>query len=213
MDGFAPVSRAFFEHDVFQVAPTLLGGLLRRSDGEGTVAIRVTEVEAYAGERDPGAHAFRGPTKRNATMFGPAGHVYCYFSYGLHHAVNLVTTGTGRPYGCLVRAGEVVEGLELARRRRLAGRSSALADRDLARGPGRVAQALGATLADDGADLFGGPWAFLAPVTPAAVATGPRVGVSGEAGQFPWRYWIPGDPTVSAYRPGRAAAPRAPQPR
>ena len=203
VDGFTPVDRAFFERDVFEVAPTLLGCYLERSDASGTVGIRITETEAYAGERDPGAHAYRGQTARNATMFGEAGHVYCYFTYGLHHAVNLVTNRAGVPYGCLIRAGEVVEGEELARvRREGASRVRPLLPPDLARGPGSLAQALGATLLDNGADLFGGNWRFLVPgqqiVVP--VTTGPRVGVRGHAGTFPWRYWISGDPTVSRYR-------------
>ncbi|MFB2597385.1 DNA-3-methyladenine glycosylase [Herbiconiux sp. P17] len=206
--GYRSTDRAFFERDVLDVAPDLLGCVLRRSDDDGVVAIRITEVEAYAGERDPGAHAYRGKTARNATMFGPAGHIYCYFSYGLHHAINLVTTGVGKPYGCLVRAGRVVEGEALARARREQRRRSRVSERDLARGPGCVAQVFGATLADDGDDLFGGAWEFLIPDAPARVvpATGPRVGVSGEAGDgavFPWRFWIPGDPTVSVYRPGK----------
>ncbi|MDQ2699078.1 MAG: DNA-3-methyladenine glycosylase [Actinomycetota bacterium] len=210
MHGYAPTTRDFFARDVFAVAPTLLGCVLSRMDAAGTVSLRITEVEAYAGETDPGAHTYRGRTARNATMFGPPGHVYAYFNYGLHHAVNLVTSAEGSPRGCLVRAGEVVAGEELARERRShTPRKQPVKHRDLARGPGRVAQALGATLADDGADLWGGQWSFLVPLEPAAftVATGPRVGVSGEAGAFPWRYWIAGDPTVSAYRPGRGVIP------
>ncbi|MCS5736045.1 DNA-3-methyladenine glycosylase [Herbiconiux daphne] len=218
--GFTDTDRAFFARDVFDVAPQLLGCALRRTDAAGTVALRITEVEAYAGERDPGSHSYRGRTARNATMFGPAGHVYCYFSYGLHHAVNLVTGRVGQPYGCLVRAGRVVEGVELARRRREAGgRRSPLPDRALARGPGNVAQALGATLADDGDDLFGSAWQFFVPTGAGpdaarpTIATGPRVGVSGPAGDavaFPWRYWIAGDPTVSSYRPAKPRLPAKP---
>jgi DNA-3-methyladenine glycosylase len=189
--------------------------MLSRTDALGTVAIRITEVEAYAGELDPGAHSYRGRTARNATLFGPPGHVYAYFNYGLHHAVNLVTSEEGLPRGCLVRAGEVVAGEQLAHERRTrAVRSRSLAHRALARGPGNVAQALGATLADNGADLWGGHWGFTVPERPGtfSVVTGPRVGVSGEAGTFPWRYWIAGDPTVSAYRPGRTVSVGAGRP-
>ncbi|WP_092556158.1 DNA-3-methyladenine glycosylase [Herbiconiux ginsengi] len=209
--GFRHTDRSFFERDVLEVAPDLLGCLLRRSGADGTVAIRITEVEAYAGERDPGAHSYRGKTARNATIFGPAGHIYCYFSYGLHYAINLVTTGVGKPYGCLVRAGRVVEGEELARIRRQSRRRSPVSERDLARGPGRVAQAFAVTLADDGDDLFGGEWEFRIPDAPRITpAIGPRVGVSGVAGdgaEFPWRFWVPGDPTVSAYRPAKSRRP------
>ena len=203
MDGFIPVSRVFFERNVFDVAPTLLGCYLERSDSSGTVGIRITEVEAYAGERDPGAHAYRGQTARNATMFGAAGHVYCYFTYGLHHAINLVTNRVGVPYGCLIRAGEVIRGEGVARvRRESARRVHPVLPPDLARGPGSLAQALGVTLLDNGADLFGGNWRFLVPEQQTAlpVTIGPRVGVRGVAGTFPWRYWISGDPTVSRYR-------------
>lgn len=184
------------------VAPRLLGALLRH----GPVAVRITEVEAYGGAADPASHAYRGRTERNAVMFGPPGHLYVYFSHGLHWAANVVCGADGSASGCLLRAGEVVEGVELARSRR--GRAT---DRDLARGPGRLTQALGITGAHRGADLFGGGPLSLHPGTPAPglVAVGPRVGVSVEADR-PWRFWIAGDPYVSAYRRSpRAAPPRA----
>lgn len=207
--GYRRTGRSFFERDVLDVAPDLLGCVLKNTDSEGAVAIRITEVEAYAGERDPGAHSFRGKTARNATMFGPAGHIYCYFTYGLHHAINLVTSETGQPYGCLIRAGRVVEGEALARARRAAHRRSSLRDRDLARGPGCVAQVFDVTLANNGDDLFAGAWQFFVPDAPREFqpAAGPRAGVSGPAGRaerFPWRFWIPGESTVSVYRPGRS---------
>lgn len=227
LTGFAETDRSFFARDALEVAPQLPGCVLERTDAHGTVAIRITEVEAYAGERDPGSHSYRGKTARNATMFGDPGHVYVYFTYGLHHAVNLVAGLAGQPYGCLVRAGRVVVGEPLARSRREHGpgvnarRVAPLRDLDLARGPGNVARAFGVTRADDGDDLFGGAWRFLIPDAPTglAPATGPRVGVSGPAGDgahFPWRFWTADDPTVSAYRPGRisrAASEREPRPR
>ena len=205
----------WFERDPLELAPLLLGGVLRRSDASGAVALRVTEVEAYRGSDDPGAHTFRGKTARNATMFGPGGHVYCYFTYGMHHAVNIVAGPEGSGWGVLVRAGEVVEGASLALERRSARRASPPAGA-LARGPGNVAQALGATLADDGAALADAPdlssgdalWTFTPTAEPPAHTTGPRVGVSGPGGDasaYPWRFWIPGEPSVSAYR---AAVPR-----
>jgi DNA-3-methyladenine glycosylase len=213
LPGFEPATRAFFARDSLIVGPELLGTVLARSDADGTVAIRLTEVEAYGGERDPGAHAFRGKTARTASMFGEAGHVYCYFTYGMHHAVNLVTGQPGQPYGCLVRAGEVVLGSDLARARREAKpRVSPLPEWQLARGPACVAQCLAATRVIDGADLFGGEWSVWVPVghTQLPHATGPRVGLSGPSGDgstFPWRYWLPGEPSVSAYKP--AAKPAA----
>ena len=211
LSGFRPATREFFARDSLVVGPELLGTVLAHTDADGTVAIRLTEVEAYGGERDPGAHAFRGRTARTASMFGEAGRVYCYFTYGMHHAINLVTGQPGQPYGCLVRAGDVVLGAGLARARREAKpRRSPLRDWELARGPACVAQSLAATRANDGDDLFGGQWQLLLPDTHAVLPheTGPRVGLGGPGGdgdRFPWRYWLPGEPSVSAYR---AAAPR-----
>lgn len=193
-------TRSFFARDSLVVAPELLGCVL----AHGGVSIEITEVEAYAGERDPGSHSYRGRTARNATLFGEAGHLYVYFNYGLHHAINLACGEVGQPYGCLIRSGRVIEGVDIARNRR--GTS---ADDNLARGPGNLAQAFGATLENNGDDLFGSEWQFLVPGEPAPFVTGPRVGLS-KAADLPWRFWIPGDPTVSAYR--RAAA-RVPRPR
>ena len=217
LPGFVPATRAFFARDSLVVGPELLGTVLARTDADGTVAIRLTEVEAYGGERDPGAHAFRSKTARTASMFGEAGHVYCYFTYGMHHAVNLVTGSVGQPYGCLVRAGEVVLGADLARARRSAKpRVSPLPDWQLARGPACVAQCLAATREIDGADLFGGQWSVWLPEHHAVLphSTGPRVGLSGPSGDgdaFPWRYWLPDEPSVSAYKP--APKPAAARPR
>jgi DNA-3-methyladenine glycosylase len=184
------------------VAPRLLGAVLRRESDEGAVAVRLTEVEAYDGTNDPGSHAFRGPTPRNDVMFGACGHLYVYFVYGMHHCCNVVTGPAGEAGAVLLRAGEVVEGLELARRRRPRG-----PDRDLARGPGRLCRALGIVLADNATDLRRGPTTLHLPEQPVpagAVETGPRVGLR-HAADRPWRYWIAGDPTVSRYV---AAQPR-----
>lgn len=192
---------------VLEVAPRLLGAVVRREDAEGVVAVRLTEVEAYAGEDDPGSHAFRGRTPRTQVMFGPPAHLYVYFSYGMHWCANVVTGPDGRASAVLLRAGEVVEGHALARSRRPAART----DRDLARGPARLAQALGLTGDDDGADLRTSsvrlvPRRRAVPRT--SVRSGPRVGVAGEGGDgtaFPWRFWLADEPTVSTYR---ASVPR-----
>ena len=210
LNGFHLASRSFFARDVLDVAPEILGCMLQRTDADGVVTIRITEVEAYAGELDPGAHTYRGKTNRNKTMFGPAGHLYCYFTYGMHHALNLVTGQPGQSSGCLVRAGDVIEGTDIARgRRESRPRKVPLPDVGLARGPGCVAQSFGVTLDNDGDDLFGGQWTFLIPdngvVLPHRI--GPRVGVSGPGGDgidFPWRYWLPDASSVSTYKPGRA---------
>lgn len=181
---------------VEEVAPRLLGALLHH-DG---VTIRLTEVEAYGGADDAGSHAFRGPTPRNAVMFGPPGRLYCYLIYGMHVCANVSTGPEGVASAVLLRAGEVVEGVELARGRRPGSR-----DRDLARGPARLCRALGLQLSDDGTDLEGGP-VRLSPGEPArAWESGPRVGLRREAARR-WRFWLPGEPTVSPYRP--ATPPR-----
>lgn len=181
------------------VVPAARGLLGCRLSGHG-VTVRITEVEAYAGTAgDPASHAHRGRTPRNAVMFGPAGHAYVYFTYGMHWCVNVVTGPDGEASAVLLRAGEVVDGLDVARERRPAVRR----DVDLARGPARLCAALGIDRSVYGADLLGdGPVRLrppLAPVPEAAVTAGPRVGVTG-AHDVPWRFWIAGDPTVSAYR-------------
>jgi DNA-3-methyladenine glycosylase len=182
---------------VEQVAPELLGAVLRH----GEVAVRLTEVEAYDGANDPASHAFRGPTPRNAIMFGPPGHLYVYFSYGMHWAANIICGPAGVASGVLLRAGEVVEGLELARSRR--GRAS---DRDLARGPGRLTQALGLRAEHKGTYLLDGGQVRLEPGSPPdSIMSGPRVGVSVEANR-PWRFWVAGSRFVSDYK----RSPRAP---
>jgi DNA-3-methyladenine glycosylase len=188
----SPELRELLAGPVLEVAPRLLGATLRH----GEVALRLTEVEAYDGANDAGSHAFKGQTPRNAVMFGPPGFLYCYFTYGMHVCCNVVTGVEGTASAVLLRAGEVVEGLEAARSRR-----PGAPDRDLARGPARLCKALDIALADNGADLVAGP-ITLTPAASAAteVSTGPRVGLRGDADR-PWRFWLTGDPTVSAYRP------------
>ena len=183
---------------VEEVAPILLGAVLRHGD----VAVELCEVEAYGGANDSASHAFRGPTPRNGVMFGPPAHLYVYFSYGMHWAANVVCGPDGVASGCLLRAGRVVEGIETARQRR--GRS---ADRDLARGPGRLTQALGLHRGHLGVELLGSGPVRLERGYGArpALATGPRVGVSTEADR-PWRFWVAGSRFVSAYK----RSPRAP---
>jgi DNA-3-methyladenine glycosylase len=182
---------------VLQVAPLLLNAVLRH-DG---VAVRITEVEAYAGPDDPGSHAFRGMTRRNEVMFGPAGRLYCYFTYGMHVCANVTVGPDDSASAVLLRAGEVVEGVTTARERR-----AGAVDRDLARGPARLCRALGIELTDNGTDLASGRLTLELGEPPAVVDTGPRVGLR-EAPDRPWRYWIAGDRTVSPYRRHRLAAP------
>lgn len=188
---------------VLEVAPRLLGSVLRHGD----VAVRITEVEAYDGAQDPGSHAFRGPTGRNATMFGPPGHLYVYFTYGMHHCCNVVCGPEGRASAVLLRAGEVIAGEEVAAARRPGARS-----RDLARGPARLCSALGIDRSHDGADLRGGSPSLAPGIAPAPelVSTGPRVGLRAAA-EHPWRFWITGEPTVSTYRPAAPLRQRPPR--
>lgn len=190
--------RAVLEHPAPEVAPLLLGAFLRVESPEGTVTVRLTEVEAYHGPVDPGSHAYRGRTERNKVMFGPAGHLYTYFTYGMHTCANIVCAPEGTGSGVLLRAGEVVEGLELARVRR----SSSRTDADLARGPARLVVATGITLADGGADVLGSRVRLELRDPVEEFLQGPRTGVSGPGGtdEFPWRFWIPGDRTVSPYK-------------
>lgn len=179
-----------------EVAPRLLGGVLTHAG----VAVRITEVEAYDGENDPASHAYRGRTPRNEVMFGPAGHLYVYFSYGMHWCANVVVGEPGRASAVLLRAGEVVDGVDLARSRR----GERVVDRSLARGPACLTQALGIGREHDGMDLRG--HLTLPSTPPADVSVGPRVGVT-LAHDVPWRFWVTGDRTVSSYK----RSPRAPK--
>jgi DNA-3-methyladenine glycosylase len=190
----SPELRQVLSERVLDVAPRLLGASLRH----GPVAVRLTEVEAYDGANDAGSHAYRGRTARNAVMFGPAGFLYCYFTYGMHVCCNVVTGVEGTASAVLLRAGEVVDGVEVARSRR-----PGASDRDLARGPARLCNALGIELADNGNDLVTGPITLELGGVASEVAIGPRVGLRGDPDR-PWRFWVPDAPTVSAYRPAVA---------
>jgi DNA-3-methyladenine glycosylase len=193
----APELGSFLERPVLEVAPLLLGATLRH----GEVAVRLTEVEAYDGANDPGSHAHRGRTARNSVMFGPAGHLYVYFTYGMHHCCNVVCGSEGVASAVLLRAGEVIEGLETARERRPGS-----PDRDLARGPARLCRALELDLSHNGARLDVSPLTLQPGPAPEAVASGPRVGLRG-APDRAWRFWLPDEPTVSQYR-SAVALPR-----
>ncbi|MFI9391286.1 DNA-3-methyladenine glycosylase [Streptomyces bauhiniae] len=196
-----PLPREFFDRPVLEVAPDLLGRLVIRTTPDGPIALRLTEVEAYDGPNDPGSHAYRGRTPRNDVMFGPPGHVYVYFTYGMWHCMNLVCGPEGTASGVLLRAGEIVEGAELTRERRLSARN----DKELAKGPARLATALDVDRSLDGTDACATgdtPIRVLTgtPVPPEQVRSGPRTGVAGDGGVHPWRFWVADDPTVSPYR-------------
>jgi DNA-3-methyladenine glycosylase len=196
---------SFLAGHAIDVAPRLLNAIVTtRIDGE-QVAIRLTEVEAYGGMgEDPGSHAFRRQTPRNATMFGPPGYSYVYFTYGMHWCLNVVTQPQGTAGAVLLRAGEVVEGIQVARTRR----GEAVRDRDLARGPARLTVALGVTGDLDGVNLLSrrSPLRLTLPAGPVSGYTvSTRTGVGGDGAAAPWRFFLVDEPTVSPYRP---AVPR-----
>jgi DNA-3-methyladenine glycosylase len=205
--------RAFFDRPATDVAPELLGCVFWSDSPAGRVAVRLVEVEAYEGSLDPASHSFRGRTARNAVMFGPPGHAYVYFTYGMHFCVNLVCEPAGAVSAILLRAGRIIEGAGLAAARRWPAPPDGAAgtaarrrpERDLARGPARLCQALGIDMALNGADavdprsplrVSAGPDG---PVPAGKVCAGPRIGIS-QAVDVPWRFWLDGDDHVSQYR-------------
>jgi DNA-3-methyladenine glycosylase len=202
------LTRAELAIDPVDAAKLLLGCVLEA----GEVQVRLTEVEAYRGGDDPASHCYRGKTPRNEVMFGPAGHLYVYFVYGMHFCANVVALTDGVPGAVLLRAGEVIEGVALARSRRPNARS----DAELAKGPARLTGVLGLERGHNGVDLTdpASPVRLLVgdPVPPSLIRTGPRVGVA-VAMDVPWRFWIEGSPSVSVYRRGGKAARRAGTPR
>lgn len=189
------LTRSFFERPVLEVASDLLGALFVH----GAVAVRLTEVEAYDGANDPASHAYRGLTPRTTVMFGPPGHLYVYFTYGLHHCANLVCGPEGTASAVLLRAGEVVAGLSDAR----SHRPTVAKDTALARGPANLVRALGLGPEHNGVDVIGrGPVRIQAGTSrETEIRSGPRVGVSAGATR-PWRFWLADESTVSAYRAG-----------
>jgi DNA-3-methyladenine glycosylase len=203
------LTRAELAVDPVDAAKLLLGCVLEA----GEVQVRLTEVEAYRGGDDPASHCYRGRTARNEVMFGPAGHLYVYFVYGMHFCANVVSLTDGVPGAVLLRAGEVVAGVDAARSRRPAARS----DAELAKGPARLTGVLDLRREHNGVDLTDpeSPVRLLAgdPLPPSLIRTGPRVGVA-VAMDVPWRFWVDGSPAVSTYRRGGKAArqKRSPQP-
>ena len=179
------------------VARALLGRVLVSDDARTRLAARIVEVEAYRGARDPASHACRGRTPRNAVMFGPPGHAYVYFTYGMHHCLNVVCGPEGVAAAVLLRALEPLEGEALMRRRRGVG------ERDrLLRGPGCVARGFGLSREHDGADLVRGSL-WIADTPPRrqgrTLARGPRIGIRNGA-DLPWRFWLAGHRCVSGRR-------------
>jgi DNA-3-methyladenine glycosylase len=190
--------RSFFARPSPEVGPDLLGRILVRKVGDGTLlTARIVEAEAYQ-EDDPASHSFRGRTNRTEVMFGPPGHAYVYFTYGMHHCMNVVTGSTGEGSAVLLRAAEPLEGLEEMARRRGTNEPRALCS-----GPGRLCQALGIDRAENGLDLVRGRLLWLlegAPVAPSTINVGPRVGIRSGT-ERPWRFSVQGDRFVSRARP------------
>ncbi|WP_116204182.1 DNA-3-methyladenine glycosylase [Amycolatopsis circi] len=187
--------------DPVDLARLLLGAVLEADGPEGRVGVRLVEVEAYRGLDDPASHCYRGKTPRNAVMWGPAGHLYVYFVYGMHFCANVVGTEDGQPGAVLLRAGEVVEGADIVRKRRPNARGNG----ELAKGPAILTSVLGLAREQNGVDLTDpeSPVRLLVGERVPAdnVRTGPRVGVA-MAMETPWRFWIDGSPAVSTYRRG-----------
>ncbi|WGY68049.1 DNA-3-methyladenine glycosylase [Burkholderia cepacia] len=189
--------RAFFDRAATDVAPQLLNKILAAADGR---AGRIVEVEAYAGAIDPAAHTYRGRTPRNATMFGPPGHLYVYFTYGMHWCCNCVCGPDGTGTGVLIRALEPLHGLERMR----AARPPQTRDRDLCRGPARLTQAMGISGAQDGVDVVDAREGFAivddGTAPPMDPTSGPRIGIRVGT-EFPWRWCVPGNHHVSGALP------------
>ena len=196
------VHRSFYDADSLEVAPRVLNKVLARRDGRGRIRMsgRIVEVEAYRGEDDPASHAYKGPTRRNATMFGPPGGLYVYFTYGMHWCANLVCGPEGVARAVLLRALAPVTGMAAMR----AARGEQLADRDLLSGPARLCQAMGIDGTYDGSDLVEGDKGIVllddGVAAPECPATSGRVGIR-QAADVEWRFWVPGEPNVSRGKP------------
>ena len=200
------IDRELLSRPALQVAPSLLGATLRSRIAGAEVLVRITEVEAYEGSLDAASHAYRGQTKRNAVMFGEAGRLYCYFVYGMHWRANVTCGQPGTAAAVLFRAAEILDGEPVAQAR--TATAARLGAGKLASGPARLARVLGLSGECTGLDLLDAR----SPVRltglqvtgdrpPADYRTGPRVGVAAAA-EHPWRFWLPQEPSVSAYRPG-----------
>jgi DNA-3-methyladenine glycosylase len=179
-----PLSRSFYARPTLEVARALIGRTLVHESDEGTVAGRIVEVEAYGGGEDPASHGYRGQTARNTTMFGPPGHLYVYFTYGMHYCSNIVCERNGKPGAVLLRAVEPTEGLDLMSKRR-----GVREPRLLARGPARLCQAFGIGRTFDGADLVAGPlWVGGRQRMDADVLESPRIGIK-TGSDLSWRIY------------------------
>lgn len=179
----SPLDRSFFDRPVLDVARELIGAVLLHEGVGGPIV----EVEAYD-ETDPASHSFRGPTLRNAVMFGPPGYAYIYKIYGIHYCLNFVC----RPGSAiLIRAIEPAHGVEAMHERR-----GGVGERQLCSGPGKLAQAMGINLAQNGLTLDAAPFALHPSEAEADIASGPRIGIT-KGIETPWRFCLRGSPYLS----------------
>ena len=191
------LGRDFYRRSTLTVARELLGQrLVRVVDGQRLSGI-IVEVEAYIGEDDAACHAACGRTQRNEVMYGPPGHAYVYFIYGMHHCLNVVTEEEGFPAAVLIRALEPLEGLEIMRRHR-AGKP----DRELTNGPAKLCQAMAIDRGFNGVDLCTGEALFIEKgrmVGQEEIRTSPRIGIKADevARNVPWRFYLQGNEFVS----------------
>lgn len=193
------LTKAFYERDALTVARDLIGCVFVHRVERATLAVRLVETEAYRGEQDPGSHGYRGMTPRTRTMFGPPGRLYVYFTYGMHWCVNIVCGRTGTCEAVLMRAGQPLQGLDVMRENR-----NGVADRLLASGPARLAQAMGISKMHDGASLLRGGSFYCATddeteeLRKGEVSQTERIGLAtGRGHDIPWRFVVPGHPHAS----------------
>ena len=194
---FKRLPRSFYLRPTLIVAKNLLGKYFVRTLGKQTLVGKIVEVEAYLGEKDPASHTYRGKTKRNEVMFKKGGHLYVYFTYGMHFCANVVTEKEGIGHAVLLRAIEPVEGLELMRRNR--GYSTDESDKNLTNGPAKMCEAYGIGREENGTDLLGDK-IFITTgesITKSGIAASQRIGIR-KATDKKWRFYIKGNDFVSA---------------
>lgn len=196
------LKRTFFQHSAPSVAQALLGQLVLHHSQDGLCGGIIVETEAYD-ESDPASHSCHGKTARNEMMFGPGGVAYVYRSYGVHWCFNVAVGPQNYGAAVLIRAIEPTIGIDLMTRRRQASLANCKL-KDIARGPGRLCQAMDINISHNGKDLLQAPLYIVSPqnFSPPQIATSPRIGIS-KAVDVPWRFFIPGNSFVSGPKKGK----------